>query len=355
MVFDIFFLSICIFLKKAQVVYEIDKYVKPFWERLKLMSQNPKEYANIEIIVFAIHGDRLGVGTPFVFPLYLGASEFLFCTKAESDELIDIFSKGQGKVKFSDWMKKRLFELTEGHIGFLKKTISSINGKFKDKAKYENIKEDCILAYLRSYDYTDKISQTRASPDFQKMNDDEKNFLKELLLHDIARVPKDIKTEGICLELIKKGTLRYFEKTWTEKDLERNVCFSTLLVRQIAFQKLCSEKAATSDPSNLEQFLLECLHRFKPSYLLETYGKSNDNKTLLERTWQMEFYRIATSVLSEKTFISPDVGHIFGTTGMVDFYVNDDKQWAIELTREGDRLQEHANRFQQGGSIYVLF
>jgi hypothetical protein len=45
-------------------------------------------------------------------------------------------------------------------------------------------------------------------------------------------------------------------------------------------------------------------------------------------------FRSATGLVSENTFISPDVGHMFGTTGMVDFYVNDSRKWAIEVLRD---------------------
>lgn len=64
----------------------------------------------------------------------------------------------------------------------------------------------------------------------------------------------------------------------------------------------------------------------------------------------MEFYRIATSLLPSSCFISPDIGHTFGTTGEADFYINDNKKWVIELIREGDRLKQHWDRFQPEGS-----
>jgi hypothetical protein len=43
---------------------------------------------------------------------------------------------------------------------------------------------------------------------------------------------------------------------------------------------------------------------------------------LLERIWQMEFYRSAMQVLPTDVYILPDVGTVFGTAGYVDFYVN---------------------------------
>lgn len=70
---------------------------------------------------------------------------------------------------------------------------------------------------------------------------------------------------------------------------------------------------------------------------------------LYERHWQMEFYRVATSQLAPEHTISPDVGKVFGTTGFLDFYVDGGLKWAIELLREGDRAQEHSDRFKPDG------
>ena len=46
-------------------------------------------------------------------------------------------------------------------------------------------------------------------------------------------------------------------------------------------------------------------------------------------------------ILSENNCASVDAGISFGSRGYIDFYVNDDKKWAIEILRDGDRLLEH--------------
>lgn len=52
--------------------------------------------------------------------------------------------------------------------------------------------------------------------------------------------------------------------------------------------------------------------------------------------------------------ISPSVGHTFDISGRVDFYINDDLKWMIELTREGSKLKEHIARFTPGGIYYDM-
>ena len=37
------------------------------------------------------------------------------------------------------------------------------------------------------------------------------------------------------------------------------------------------------------------------------------------------------------------------SAGFLDFYINRDLCWGVELIREGDRLLKHAQRFEKGG------
>ncbi|CAG8704239.1 12698_t:CDS:1, partial [Racocetra fulgida] len=82
--------------------------------------------------------------------------------------------------------------------------------------------------------------------------------------------------------------------------------------------------------------------------LQKSLGVGNDCR-LLERVWQMEFYRASMQVLPADIYASVDVGAVFVSEGYLDFYVNDQRNWAIELLRDGDKLQEHQQRFQKDG------
>ena len=86
-----------------------------------------------------------------------------------------------------------------------------------------------------------------------------------------------------------------------------------------------------------------------PKVLQKSKGIGTDGR-LLERVWQMEFYRSSMLVLPPGISASVDVGAIYRSKGYLDFYTNDKKRnWAIELLRDGDRLKEH----QQGYGVYA--
>jgi hypothetical protein len=86
-------------------------------------------------------------------------------------------------------------------------------------------------------------------------------------------------------------------------------------------------------------------------------GKSLKTGILLERAWQMEFYKAVYQVTPLSFSISPDVGKVFGDSGFIDFTVhspNMDIFWGVELLREASDLEKHLNRFTYGGGYDTM-
>ncbi|GBC46001.2 P-loop containing nucleoside triphosphate hydrolase [Rhizophagus irregularis DAOM 181602=DAOM 197198] len=104
-----------------------------------------------------------------------------------------------------------------------------------------------------------------------------------------------------------------------------------------------------SPSSTFDEFLLRTIERMSSSTLKESLGKGS---YLYERTWQMEWFRTAKTVIPENASVSSDVGGSFGSVGFLDFYVDNGHCWGVELTREGEKLKEHAKRFESDG-IYA--
>jgi hypothetical protein len=126
--------------------------------------------------------------------------------------------------------------------------------------------------------------------------------------------------------------------------------FASPYLRALYLQRRWGNKA-TSPPQNFKSFLIDTFANMNAETIRNSYCIGTD-KRLLERAWQMEFYRAATQVLPPNVFISPDVGTHFGSRGYIDFFVDDNRGWAIELLRDGDNASNHKRRFEEGG-IYV--
>ena len=70
------------------------------------------------------------------------------------------------------------------------------------------------------------------------------------------------------------------------------------------------------------------------------YNVSGSKGTFHERALQLELYRTTIQSLPPNTPCSSDVDYQFGSKGFIDFYVSD-RQWAIELLRNNNRLESH--------------
>jgi hypothetical protein len=150
----------------------------------------------------------------------------------------------------------------------------------------------------------------------------------------VLRGSYSFKTAGTVLTtLLKHG--------FVTLSSDSEVCFSSPIITYLASTMIYEnfKVGCEGDEPNFVRFIFLTLQRLNPDVLSESLGTDKEG-TLYERTWQMEFYRAASSCLLANTCLSPDVGHCFGSTGFLDFYVNGDKQWGIELTREGSKLDE---------------
>lgn len=88
------------------------------------------------------------------------------------------------------------------------------------------------------------------------------------------------------------------------------------------------------------EFIASVFSVMNPMILKHSLGIGR-NSELLERVWQMEFYRAAIQLLPRDVFISVDVGEVFGSNGYIDSYIDDKPYWAIELLRDGLDMKGH--------------
>jgi hypothetical protein len=184
----------------------------------------------------------------------------------------------------------------------------------------------------------------RGVPAFLSFTGGQKEFCLLLLREEKVELP--LPTDPYRTEmnsLIKNGTLT------DEMGVAK---FRSPIIEYIATYRLQRSKA-TMNAATLEELIIRTLCALRASVLRRSFGRGTDGK-LLERTWQMEFYRAATMQISDDVCISPDVRHMFGTKGMVDFYVNDSRKWAVEIMRESGLVEEHALRFAPEGLYAVV-
>ncbi|CAJ0753824.1 23608_t:CDS:2 [Entrophospora sp. SA101] len=128
---------------------------------------------------------------------------------------------------------------------------------------------------------------------------------------------------------------------------------SPLYERSYFLAKYGKQRPELFQYNKFEEFIKEAIQRLKPSQLQNTMSYGVRDK-ILERQLQMEMYVTIQSLLPESYFISPDVGPKPGSDGFVDFFINGDLSWFIEILVEGQGTKEHFKHFQIGGKYHVM-
>lgn len=112
---------------------------------------------------------------------------------------------------------------------------------------------------------------------------------------------------------------------------------------------------AVNQPDNgFADFLKRSIARIDSNRLRKSLSVSALKDTLVESMWQHVYYTAACFVLPQEYSLSSDVGRKFKSTGRIDFYINSELGWGIELTRESLKLDAHLAHFQAGGLYHGM-
>jgi hypothetical protein len=233
--------------------------------------------------------------------------------------------------------------MTKGHPGLVNSIYQDISHRFINYLKANlgvTLTDDQVLEYLMSPNFLYAISSTRSVP---KMTNDESEMA---LIHSLVTL------EAVDVGTLKVETVQRLSASGVVAQIGKQVFFSAPVISAIYFQRLSLTppiiSPALNPPSTIDHFLISTLKLFKQTFLQNSFARGVRN-IILERHWQMEFYRAGSSLLPNGFSISPDVGYMFGCKGFIDFYVDGKLKWGIELLREGKQLNQHLERFEPYG------
>lgn len=301
--------------------------------------------------------------TPFGFPVAYGAY-LLYARRDEVDDYFahanHLFSREGLHLRISAEIVGYLFTLTRGHLGYLAQALRMIYNQFKVRALQDPahnpqiaVTDAVLIQFLCSKSFVENLKLFRAAPTVSVMVPAEKARVMRHLFEPKLPLPSSPEERAVVYSLMKKGVLFYSDGTFEQGySLSRDmVDFISPIIALLCFVDIYGAGARTTFANNnieLGQFLKKVVAYMDPTILKATQGRGLDNRHL-ERVWQMEFYRVATSLLSLLQFVSPEVGGLYGLAKRCDFYVNSDLCWLIEVVRDGDKLAEHLERFGIGG------
>ncbi|CAG8569663.1 8405_t:CDS:2 [Paraglomus brasilianum] len=169
--------------------------------------------------------------------------------------------------------------------------------------------------------------QTRACHEVIVISEEERQLIDRVLFK-----PGGIDTHSAVADcLIKTNVLSDFHQGYQLRN--RKLDFTSPLVHAAYLQERLGSRTH--------------VHTL-PNSFKKTLCVGHDGR-LLERVWQMEFYHAARKLLLKDVHISPDVGAVFASEGWVDFYIDDEHDWMIELVRDGEDLEKHREKMKQDG------
>ncbi|KAF8316527.1 hypothetical protein F5887DRAFT_1150370 [Amanita rubescens] len=265
------------------------------------------------------------------------------------DEFSEVVLQFNEELAIDLDLSQEIFEMTAGHvgavIGLLRLILNDMKTHIRRKGPltldtyYENFSLDHIMNRLAG-------AFTRGLPDDKDLSDHP----------DVSRLLRRLLVSGRVTEGTDNAAIRYcHRKGWIyaeDAPGPQSYTFATPLHHAALSWRL-------QPTDGLPQFetpyalSLAVLKQFKPSQMKLAIRRVDGGSTDLppEAQYQDEYYRSLIAVTCGNVRISPEFASArkAKVAGRIDFFIPNVK-WGIEITRDGDRLNDHASRFKADGA-----
>lgn len=358
--------TVYVLVDEAQILYK-DPTTSPrrksacFWELVKKIQVN--KMLGIRILMFAAYGSDLqytNFSTPVEIPsdLTLGIEDLNFSPDEIQEYVGNWFDGADCLLDQRDTFCNRLALLTGRHVGLCAATISELNKVFVSHSR-KGIPQPSARQWIEMvecgyFKSGNKLDMTTESELFQQLTLTRSvRVLNTLTVEELGYLERflygaPLGSDSVNLDLyIRKGIL---------VSIEKQIKFSSPVMWRYFIKLRTGHIERSKDgPTTLRELIMRVLRSINYTSIYETLGKTKKDDILLERVWQMEFYKAAYCSTSISYVTSVDVGGLFGSSGCIDFTIGyEDVLWGVELVREGRRLDEHIRRFAPHGTYFLL-
>jgi hypothetical protein len=316
-------------LDDAQSVYD-SKYF-PLWQFLVKDIASADVGNNLFVIIAATHD----LGTP-TSPVQLKDIAHV-SPSASKDEARQLFQMHAAVWKYDSWDQYEntllsLCNLTsfEYHLGVVIAGVRLLDEARKDPGR-RGFDESRALSLLRSEHFMHRLDRC-----FQLLDDVPDEARNRIL---------DIVLSGSQYNVVDDETLADFIRAGL---LDQHGEFSNLAARWY-YNRRCFPSRSTSTPDSLDDLVTLAVRSLSAKRLRDTLEDGFPK----EATFQHLFNESMSIHLPLRHYIIPEF-NTFATnsagdvvTGELDFYLNGDLQWCLELLRLGDKIGEHIARFDE--------
>jgi len=342
-----------ILIDEAQKLYfpsgTSDPISKGFWDSIKVLQTDSK--SNTHLFLIGTYGHPQGnASTPIeILPENCLSLVDLRLTFEEHSQLVERYCKEYPVKPPSEMVQKMIFNATAGYPGLVRRSLHILLRDSLQPWKYQTEVDQVV--FLWSPYYTEALEKTRALSWIPEWNptDEEIQFLRYALNNCDRRSAFKMPPQGwspdqqkFLIQFLKRGLFIEVRSATYE--------FALPLLRMTMARRLT--EAPIEPTSTFEEFLLRSIERMSSKALRDTYSigtAETSDSAVLERQWQNEFYRAASTVIPKEASVSPDASAIFLCEGEIDYYVNGRLRWGVELLREGVDMKGHLKRFDDEG------
>jgi len=342
--------TVVLIVDEVQMTYKITREdCAAFWENVKRLYGN--ELGNLKVLLLGAYGgdsNVLSSSTPIcIAHEHTLSHDQLAFSLNEVIELIELFNGLQSPnhnmtianlVPISNDMATRLFHLTGGHVGLCRYILIMIASYFLSTATYSSgfpVTENAFVGYLLGSDMFEKLKNTRCVSFDWRDSEAMRKIIHDVMINGHATI-----LDSDTSKLVKSGVLAISSYGACE--------FSSPLLECIARDVFYPKPSSGTVKWSFEEFVKFAVLNMDHSLLSQSMSVGA-NDLIYEAQLQSEFYRSVYSLLPASDKIFPNVGYMFGSKGYLDFYVNGDKQWGIELSRNSSLLDKHIERFLNNG------
>jgi hypothetical protein len=306
---------------------------------------------NVKFIISATYSISLGPHSPVVFKNHprLTRKDMLLTTD-EYNALMDS-PLGLGPELFSQTMKDVIWKECGGLIGAVRLSIEKLKDTFKKSNYYT---ESNVLNYLFSRPVTQTMERCFGTGHLSPMDPKLQDFLKKCFIEDYSGVPPKLdKEDEECLSRLKKSGVLVDEKEGSDM-----FSFSSPMAKRFYLNWLYPDRS-TENPQSIKELVQKALSTFSSSVL----RNSTIDKFPKETVFQHLLMNGLVKCTSITTSICPELSQVFPTDesavqetiqGEIDFFLNGELRWGIELLVHGREIKEHISRFSESGKYYQL-
>ena len=232
----------------------------------------------------------------------------------------------------------------DGHIFALMASLDKLDDFAQIPANQNSGK---IISYLLSKPFLKHTYERIWPPNADDFPNEYRRLLQDAMMDEKVSVPVEVQILLMKMYFLQDVNQTMTDSTWPK--LKQEITFK-LAARRLYTYLFDNRGDEDYRPRSIVEMVASALEKFKRVDLVQAKSATAGGFPK-EGPLQQMFFRAITSVLPASTEVLSDMSAILPDRGdkkkgELDFYVNSDFYYGIELMRDGGSFSEHKERFE---------